>query len=101
MKPSFLIDDQLPPALAQYFKDPNCDAVHVCDIGLGGQPDDLIAVAAERRSAILVTKDRDFVIRSKLGKLSCSIFWIRVGNAGNRALRARLDQTLPRCIRSW
>jgi predicted nuclease of predicted toxin-antitoxin system len=99
--PSVLVDDQLPPALTHYLKSLGYDAAHVRDIGLGGKPDDAIGAAAERLGAILVTKDQDFVIRSNLGKLSCPVFWIRLGNMGNRALRARLNQTLARCIAAF
>lgn len=94
----FLIDAQLPPALARSLSAAGHDAAHVNDIGLGAAKDELIAAEAERRKALLVTKDEDFVIRANLGLLSIPIIWIRMGNTTNRALWERLEPVLPKIL---
>lgn len=56
----FLVDAQLPPALAGWLRDRGHEAEHVADVGLVGATDAEIAVRAERSAAVLVTKDEDF-----------------------------------------
>jgi predicted nuclease of predicted toxin-antitoxin system len=56
----FLIDAQLPISLAEALRHAGFRATHVADIGLLTASDLDIWNEAESRSAILVTKDRDF-----------------------------------------
>jgi predicted nuclease of predicted toxin-antitoxin system len=54
----FLVDAQLPPS-----RQAGCQAVHLVDLGLLEATDRQIWDEAVSRSAVLVTKDRDFALR--------------------------------------
>jgi predicted nuclease of predicted toxin-antitoxin system len=58
----FLIDAQLPVALAAALRRAGCEASHVADFGLATATDGHIWEEAVARSAVLVTKDRDFAL---------------------------------------
>jgi uncharacterized protein with PIN domain len=60
----FLVDAQLPPLLAEALRQAGCEAVHVIDLGLQAASDEQIWDEAISRSAVLVTKDRDFAFRT-------------------------------------
>jgi predicted nuclease of predicted toxin-antitoxin system len=82
----FVVDDQLPAKLASRLRGLGHEAWHVREIGLDEASDDAIAAEAGRRSAIIVTKDADFITRSALGKLKSPVLWIRIGNVANDVL---------------
>jgi predicted nuclease of predicted toxin-antitoxin system len=50
------------------------------------------------RSAVLVTKDRDFPIRRAASDDGPAILWVRVGNISNRTLIELALQALPAII---
>jgi predicted nuclease of predicted toxin-antitoxin system len=94
----FLIDAQLPPSLAEALRPAGCQAVHVVDLGLLAATDQQIWDEAISRSAVLVTKDRDFPIRRAASDDSPAILWVRVGNISNRKLIELALQALPAII---
>lgn len=49
--------------MAEALRQAGCEAVHVIDLGLQAATDEQIWDAAISRSAVLVTKDRDFALR--------------------------------------
>ena len=57
----FLVDNQLPSALAQYFRKRGFDSEHVLDVGLDKALDIKICRYAESKDRILVSKDEDFL----------------------------------------
>ena len=82
----FLVDAQLPPALAIWLSEQGFEAWHVEEVDLRDAPDSAIWDYAVTNDFIIVTKDEDFAERS--GRISPSpvIVWLRKGNATNRAL---------------
>jgi predicted nuclease of predicted toxin-antitoxin system len=94
----FLIDAQLPPSLAAALRDTGCDALHVDDVGLLAATDRQIWNEAVSRSAVLVTKDRDFPIFRATSSDGPTILWVRVGNTDNRTLIAQILRALPAII---
>lgn len=94
----FLVDEQLPPALAVQLRNDGHDAVHVLEIGLEGAPDKQVKLEALNRQAVLVTKDADFAVLL-LGPPA--ILWIRIGNVTNRVLWSALKPRLPEIIASF
>jgi len=58
----FLVDAQLPASLAVALRQAGHEASHVVDLGLASATDGQIWQEAVTRSAILVTKDRDFAL---------------------------------------
>jgi predicted nuclease of predicted toxin-antitoxin system len=94
----FLIDAQLPPSLAEALRQAGYQAVHVIDLGLLAATDQQIWDEAISRSAVLVTKDRDFPIRRAASNAGPAILWVRVGNISNRRLIELALQALPAII---
>ena len=60
----FLIDAQLPPALAGWLREAGHEAEHVEDVDLRKADDRPIWNYALKAGAIIVTKDEDFAERS-------------------------------------
>ncbi|MBY0496908.1 MAG: DUF5615 family PIN-like protein [Cyanobacteria bacterium] len=83
---NFLIDAQLPPALARWISARGHQAAHVCDIELLKATDPDIWEHARRQNAAIISKDEDFVDRWLLDSAPVSLVWIRKGNCSNRAL---------------
>jgi predicted nuclease of predicted toxin-antitoxin system len=74
----FLVEAQLPPALARYLAAGGQEAEHVADIGLGGAKDQAIWEYAARVGAVIVSKDEDFAQRTFFGKGGPPVVWIRL-----------------------
>lgn len=84
----FLVDAQLPPALARLLTERGHLAEHVNDIGPGDAPDrDLWRYALENES-VIVTKDEDFANMVAIGGDVPAVVWIRIGNTRRAALLA-------------
>jgi predicted nuclease of predicted toxin-antitoxin system len=94
----FLVDAQLPPSLAGALRQAGCAAVHVIDLGLHAATDEEIWEEAVSRSAVLVSKDRDFALRRAATNDGPTILWVRVGNIGNRKLIELALRSLPTII---
>ena len=56
----FLVDECLSARLTQLLMADGHDALHVLDVGLQGQPDDVIMGEARSNHRILLTSDTDF-----------------------------------------
>jgi predicted nuclease of predicted toxin-antitoxin system len=92
----FLIDAQLPPALARYLAALGHDAKHVSDVGLLMAGNDQIWEHAAAVGAVLVTKDEDFVTLRALSKRpGPPVIWVRVGNTTKQALIAHFTAAFP------
>ncbi|TLG14834.1 hypothetical protein FEK35_06650 [Nocardia cyriacigeorgica] len=93
----FVVDAQLPPALARALSADGHDAVHVCDIGLLAAPDAEVRAEALRRDAAIVTKDEDFILigRSRPDDPKPAVIWIRIGNCSKKELLSRFLPILP------
>ena len=82
----FLVDAQLPPALARFLVSSGHVAGHVMEAGLTEAEDDPIWSYAEANACVIVTKDEDFASRRTLVAEGPAIVWLRIGNCSNRAL---------------
>ena len=89
----FLVDAQLPPALARWLVERGHDAEHVADLGMTGASDAMIAAHAEACGAVLVSKDEDFLALRLPDRFV--FLWLRCGNATNRALFVWLAPRWP------
>lgn len=92
----FLVDAQLPPALARLLASYGHHAEHVADIGLRNAEDSSIWRHAVENEAILVTKDEDFAHRLRQSCSAPVILWLRIGNTSRRALLVGFIPLLPR-----
>jgi predicted nuclease of predicted toxin-antitoxin system len=91
----FLVDAQLPPALARWLAAKGHEAVHVVDRQMETASDSAIWEFALRVSAVIVTKDEDFAQRKALIGNGPSIVWIRLPNTRQQQLLAWLEPILP------
>lgn len=82
----FLVDAQLPPALARWLTELGHAAEHVDDVGMRDAEDIVIWNDALLRGAVIVTKDADFAERTARTPTGPVILWLRIGNATNRVL---------------
>lgn len=91
----FLVDAQLPLALARALCDFGYEALHVEQIGLLAADDSAIWNHALQISAAIITKDEDFVIRLAHDSSGPFIVWLRIGNCSNTKLWIWLAPLLP------
>lgn len=91
----FLVDAQLPPALARWLSECGHDALHVIDCDMQSATDREIWDFAMSRSAVIVTKDEDFAQRKVLTGQGPSIVWVRLPNARRRDLPVWFERALP------
>jgi len=94
----FLVDAQLPSALARMLSARGHVAEHVTDIGPADAPDRELWHYALEHQAVLVTKDEDFSNMLVFGGDSPSIVWIRVGNTRRRALIDWFEPLIDRVV---
>ena len=88
---NFLIDAQLPPALARWVASQGHQATHVFDIGLEAANDAVIWARARNENIVIVSKDEDFVDQWLLSAEPIQLLWVRRGNCSNQALLAWLQ----------
>jgi len=91
----FLVDAQLPPALADWLQQHGHDAVSVAAIGMRDSADSEIWDHALANDQTIVTKDEDFALRASRTDRSPRVVWLRIGNSTNRVLFAWLEPLLP------
>lgn len=94
------IDAQLSPALAEWITESfDVEAVAVRDLDLRDATDDQIfAQARQAASAVVLTKDRDFVeLVNRLG-VPPQVIWLTCGNTSNARLRIILGRTLRQAL---
>ena len=91
----FLIDAQLPPALASWLIARGHVADHVADHGLEAAPDAAIWDHAAAIGAAIVTKDEDFAQRRVLDATGPVIVWVRLPNTRRAGLLTWFEATLP------
>jgi predicted nuclease of predicted toxin-antitoxin system len=94
----FLVDAQLPPALAKAITEAGYPARHVSDVGLL-QADDLpIWDFAREQGCALITKDEDFVAIRLRAKDGVTVVWLRIRNASRQTLLAWFMPKLPAIV---
>ena len=91
----FLIDAQLPPALASWLAARGHVAEHVADHGLEGAPDAAIWDRAVVLGAAIVTKDVDFARRRVFDTTGPVIVWVRLPNTRRDAPLVWFETALP------
>jgi predicted nuclease of predicted toxin-antitoxin system len=92
----FLVDNQLPAALAQYLRKRGFDCQHVLEAGLGGALDSEICRQAELQERIVITKDEDFLYFAKQREARIQVIWVRSGNCRTSALLVAFERSWPR-----
>jgi len=82
-----LVDTQLPPSLAEFFRRRGYDSTHVTDYPSGAltQDDEIISIATHEKR-IIVTKDIDFFDYFLLNNYPPAILLLQLGNIKNHDL---------------
>jgi len=92
----FLVDNQLPVALARFLSSAGSESLHVRDVGLSEASDSGIWRYAADREFVLVSKDEDFFHRAARPGAPVQLVWVRLGNCRKAALLAAIEGTWPR-----
>ena len=93
----FVVDAQLPPALARRLETLGHTAEHVADRGMAAASDNAIRDYAASVGAVIVTKDEDFAIRRVLTE-GPAVVWLRFGNTHRVVLLAHVEAELPAIV---
>jgi predicted nuclease of predicted toxin-antitoxin system len=96
----FLVDAQLPPALAVLLTEHGHPSRHVADVLSADAGDGAVWAYAESHASTIVTKDEDFSFRVQSTASGPSVVWIRLGNTSNRALKEWFAPLVPRIVES-
>ncbi len=92
----FLVDNQLPPALARALLSAGLACVHVQDIGMAEASDGEIWDYANRKNCVVISKDEDFLFLASTRPGKAQLIWIRLGNCRTPTLIAAWDKVWPR-----
>lgn len=91
---TFIIDESLPWRLAQWLNRSGKTAVHLSELGLLGQPDEVVWRKAASLSGTIVTRDGDFIALARRSG-GVSVVRLLVGNCSTAALIARVEALWP------
>ena len=91
----FVVDAQLPPALARWLASQGVEAEHVFDVGLAEAPDAVIWQQAMERVAVVVSKDEDFALRVQMSAAGPAVIGVRYGNVRRVELIQRFTAAWP------
>jgi predicted nuclease of predicted toxin-antitoxin system len=91
----FLVDHQLPPALATFLQSHGHIAQHVREVGLKSDDDLTIWEHVVANELILISKDEDFFHLANRTDEKGKLIWIRLGNCRNQSLFAAFESALP------
>ena len=91
----FLIDNQLPTALAEHLHKRGYDYQDVLDVGLARASDAEVCSYANDQQRIIVSKDEDFLYFAIQPESKLRLLWVRLGNCRTSALLNAFDQSWP------
>jgi predicted nuclease of predicted toxin-antitoxin system len=91
----FIVDAQLPPALARWLSAQGHESTHVFDHQLATARDAEIWDFALATQAVLISKDEDFAQRRNRSEDGPVIIWIRLGNTRSGPLIRWFERLLP------
>lgn len=97
----FLVDAQLPPALARWVAAQGYPAEHVADLKMEAASDAAIWRLAKRQKAAILTKDEDFAEwrNTREGDMP-RVVWIRLGNVSRQVLLSWFEALFPKIIQA-
>ena len=88
---TFLVDNQLPTALARFLASRGITCQHVLDIDLGGASDAAIWEYANRNDCVVISKDEDFLYMANVPSAKVKLMWVRIGNCRTKVLLAAVE----------
>jgi predicted nuclease of predicted toxin-antitoxin system len=95
---NFLVDNQLPLALARFLEAQGHQAAHVLDLGLELADDLAVWEQAAAQGMVLVSKNEDFLYLANRPEPGAALVWVRLPNCRNAVLLAVFAAALPRLI---
>jgi len=95
---NFLVDAQLPPALAKAITEAGHPARHVSDVGLLQAGDNSIWDFAREQRCVLITKDEDFVTIRLRETGEGAVVWLRIRNSSTQTLLPWFMPKLPEIV---
>lgn len=97
----FLIDNQLPIALAMHLRERGHDCLHVLDLHLEEADDRFLWEYCIRENRILLSKDWDFIYLAIRPGDAGRLGWLRVGNCRNETLIRSMDEAHDRIVAAF
>ena len=98
---NFLVDNQLPLALAAFLRSRTHDAGHVIDISLSKSSDSVIWDYGWRHGIEVISKDEDFFHLANRADDGGRLLWIRIGNCRKDYLLRAVDAALPQIVAAF
>jgi predicted nuclease of predicted toxin-antitoxin system len=92
----FLVDNQLPIALARFLASRGVECQHVIDLDLGGASDAAIWRYANRNDGVVISKDEDFLYMANIPSAKARLIWVRFGNCRTKTLLAGVERLWSR-----
>ena len=86
----FLVDNQLPAALARFLTSRGAECDHVLDLGMADASDADICKYASQNDLIVISKDEDFLYFANAPSSTLRFVWIRFGNCRTKVLLAAI-----------
>ena len=94
----FLVDAQLPTALARWIESQGQTAQHVADLQMADASDRAIWQQAREAGAVIISKDSDFVTLATVEEQGPPVVWIRLGNTRRKALLNWFSPLFPEIL---
>jgi predicted nuclease of predicted toxin-antitoxin system len=94
----FLVDHQLPPALAKFLREQGHDAIHVREWNLTTADDPIIWQRAVADKRAVVSKDEDFYYLAIAPSSTGQLVWVRIGNCRRLALTETFQKNLDQIV---
>lgn len=91
----YLVDSQLPSALARALESLGHDAIHVRDVGLSDKSDGEIWNYALSTGSIIISKDADFKDWSITRSPAPQVVWVRGKNLSRPEIVLRFSSIFP------
>ena len=94
----FLVDNQLPAALARFLIARGHDAQHVLDVQMNQADDVDIWRQVVSQGRALISKDEDFLHLANRPGASGAFVWVRLGNCRKAVLLTAFERALPALV---
>lgn len=95
----FLVDSQLPPALARWLTAAGHPSEHVADVGMAAASDASVWAYAAQTGAAIISKDQDFaVLRILSDAAEPGVVWLRIGNSRRAELLRWFEPLVPAIV---
>jgi predicted nuclease of predicted toxin-antitoxin system len=91
----FLVDQQLPPALAEHIRKLGFDCQHVAEVGLASASDNDVGRYTRTQERIIISEDEDSLYLARNPEAGMRFLWVRLGNCRTQFLLAAFERLWP------